>query len=410
MNDFYAMKGIRREFSVARTLQQNGVAERRNRTLIEAARTMLADSKSFSKFDGKADEGFFFGYSMNSKDFKVYNIRTRRVEENLHIEFLENKTIVVGDGPEWLFGIDILTKSMNYVPVVAGDGPEWLFGIDILTKSMNYVPVVAGTNSNDFAGTQDSIGAGQSNIHNGSTQDYIFMPLWKDGSPLFDFSPKISNDDGSPPSGDAGKKHDEVSNKEKEEADFTNLESSIHVTPTPTTRIHKNYPFKQVIRSLNTPVQTRSKLKPTNEQGFINAVYERKTHKDLNTCLFACFLSQIEPKRVSKALFNPAWVEAMQEELLEFKLQTVWILVDFPKGKKAISKKWVFKNKEDERGIVIKNKSKLVAHGYTQEEGIDYNEVFAPVARIEVVLSLCFIYGIYGVSNRCEECFSLCKD
>nr|GFB03776.1 hypothetical protein [Tanacetum cinerariifolium] len=240
---------------------------------------------------------------MNSKDFKVYNIRTRRVEENLHIEFLENK------------------------PIVVGDGPEWLFGIDILTKSMNYVPVVAGINSNDFAGTQDSIGVGESNIHNGSTQDYIFMLLWKDGSPLFDFSPKISNDDGSPPSGDAGKKHDEVSNKEsrasnelnyafenlnteylddpkmpgletiktnddfkEEEADFTNLESSIHVTPTPTTRIHKNYPLKQVIRSLNTPVQTRSKLKPTNEQGFISAVYERKNHKDLNTCLFVCFL------------------------------------------------------------------------------------------------------------------------
>nr|GEW70847.1 hypothetical protein [Tanacetum cinerariifolium] len=232
MNDFCAMKGIRREFSVARTPHQNGIVERRNRTLIEAARTMLADwefsvartphqngiverrnrtlieaartmladwalvvkphnktpyelfrgrtpALSFmrpfgchvtildtldhlGKFDEKADEDFFVGYSMNSKAFRVYNIRTRIVKENLHIEFLENK------------------------PIVAGDGPEWLFDIDMLTTSMNYVPDVAGTNSNDFA----------------------------DGSPLFDSSPKIYDDAGSPSSGDAGKKHDEVSDKE----------------------------------------------------------------------------------------------------------------------------------------------------------------------------------------------------
>ncbi|GJV21001.1 putative ribonuclease H-like domain-containing protein [Tanacetum coccineum] len=197
------------------------------------------------------------------------------------------------------------------------------------------------------------------------------MPLWKDGSLLFDSSPKISNDAGSPPSGDTGKKHDEVSDKEseisnelnsafenlnteypydpkmpgletietyddyEEEADFTNLESSIHVSPTPTTGIHKNHPLKQVIRSLNTPVQTRSKIKPINEQGFISVVYEGKTHEDLNTCLFTCFLSQIEPTRVAKALSDLAWVDAMQEELLQ--------------------------NKKDERGIVIKNKARIEA-------------------------------------------------
>ncbi|GJZ09443.1 putative ribonuclease H-like domain-containing protein [Tanacetum coccineum] len=186
MSEFCEKKGIKKEFSIARTPQQNGVAERRNRTLIEAARTMLADSKlpttfwaeavntacyvqnrvlvvkphnktpyelfrgrtpslSFmkpfgchvtilntldhlGKFDGKSDDGFFVGYSLNSKAFRVYNIRTRKVEENLHVRFLEDK------------------------PIVAGDGPKWLFDIDVLTESMNYVPVVAGTNSNDFIG------------------------------------------------------------------------------------------------------------------------------------------------------------------------------------------------------------------------------------------------------------------
>ncbi|GJQ97541.1 putative ribonuclease H-like domain-containing protein [Tanacetum coccineum] len=169
MNQFCEMKGILRQFSVARTPQQNGVAERRNRTLIEAARTMLADSKlpttfwaeavntacyvqnrvlvvkphnktpyelfhgrtptlSFmrpfgcpvtilntidhlGKFDGKADEGFFVGYSLNSKAFRVFNSRTRIVEENLHIRFSESTPNVVGSGPDWLFDIDVVTTG-----------------------------------------------------------------------------------------------------------------------------------------------------------------------------------------------------------------------------------------------------------------------------------------------------------
>ncbi|GJT20593.1 putative ribonuclease H-like domain-containing protein [Tanacetum coccineum] len=92
-----------------------------------------------------------------------------------------------------------------------------------------------------------------------------------------------------------------------------------------------------------------------------------------------------EPKKVIHALKDPSWIEAMQEELLQFKLQEVWTLVDLPNGKRAIGSKWVFKNKKDERGIMIRNKARLVAQGYTQEEGIDYDEVFAPVARIEAI-------------------------
>ncbi|GJY18906.1 putative ribonuclease H-like domain-containing protein, partial [Tanacetum coccineum] len=78
-------------------------------------------------------------------------------------------------------------------------------------------------------------------------------------------------------------------------------------------------------------------------------------------------------------------IEAIQEELLQFKLQEVWTLVDLPNGKRAIGTKWVFRNKKDERGILIENKARLVAQEYTQEEGIDYDKVFAPVARIEAI-------------------------
>ncbi|GJX74117.1 retrovirus-related pol polyprotein from transposon TNT 1-94 [Tanacetum coccineum] len=92
-----------------------------------------------------------------------------------------------------------------------------------------------------------------------------------------------------------------------------------------------------------------------------------------------------EPTSIAKALSDSSWVEAMQEEHLQFKLQKVWILVDLPSGKRAIGTKWVFRNKKDERGIVIRNKARLVAQGHGQEEGIDYEEVFAPVTRIEAI-------------------------
>nr|GFC98028.1 putative ribonuclease H-like domain-containing protein [Tanacetum cinerariifolium] len=108
-------------------------------------------------------------------------------------------------------------------------------------------------------------------------------------------------------------------------------------------------------------------------------------NEDFHTCMFAYFLSQEEPKRVHQALKDPSWIEAMQEELLQFKMQKVWVLVDLPKGKRAIGSKWVFRNKKDERGIVIRNKVRLVTQGHNQEEGIDYEEVFALVARIEAI-------------------------
>ncbi|GJZ28327.1 putative ribonuclease H-like domain-containing protein [Tanacetum coccineum] len=145
------------------------------------------------------------------------------------------------------------------------------------------------------------------------------------------------------------------------EADMNNLDRTIKVSPNPTIRIHKDHPLDQVIGDLQSATQTRRMSKNLEEHGFE------------------------EPKKVIHALKDPSWIEAMQEELLQFKLQEVWTLVDLPNGKRAIGTKWVFRNKKDERGIVIRNKARLVAQGYTQEEGIDYDEVFAPVARIEAI-------------------------
>ncbi|GJZ13594.1 putative ribonuclease H-like domain-containing protein [Tanacetum coccineum] len=142
------------------------------------------------------------------------------------------------------------------------------------------------------------------------------------------------------------------------EADFNNMDNTINVSPIPTLRIHKDHPKGKILGDPKSAVQTRGKIQKA---------------------------SSIQQDLISQALEDESWVEAMQEELLQFKLQKVWMLVDLPFGKKAIGTKWVFRNKKDDRGIVVKNKARLVAQGFRQEEGIDYDEVFAPVARIKAI-------------------------
>ncbi|GJV13813.1 putative ribonuclease H-like domain-containing protein [Tanacetum coccineum] len=171
-------------------------------------------------------------------------------------------------------------------------------------------------------------------------------------------------------------------------ADFTNLETVVNVSPIPTSRINSFHPSTLILGDPKSAVQTRSKVtKSSGAHAFVSYVQKqrRNNHKDFQHCLFACFLSQNEPKKISEALEDESWVDAMQEELLQFKIQKVWILVDLPYGKKAIGTKWVYRNKKDERGVVVRNKARLVAQGHRQEEGIDYDEVFAPVARIEAI-------------------------
>ncbi|GJS13028.1 putative ribonuclease H-like domain-containing protein [Tanacetum coccineum] len=132
---------------------------------------------------------------------------------------------------------------------------------------------------------------------------------------------------------------------------FQNLDTRIPVSPIPTTRIHKDHLVEQIIGDIYSAPQTRRMTKSVTEQSMFSSVQQRTNHKDFQNCLFACFLSQEEPKKVIQALKDPSWIESMQEELLQFK------------------------NKKDERGIMIKNKVRLVAQGYTQEEGIDYDEM-----------------------------------
>ncbi|GJX01486.1 putative ribonuclease H-like domain-containing protein [Tanacetum coccineum] len=203
-------------------------------------------------------------------------------------------------------------------------------------------------NVNTVSLTVNAAGTNEVNVVGGKTSIELpfdpNMPALEDDS-IFDFS-RDDEDDGA-------------------EADMNNLDTTIQVSPIPTTRIHKDHPLDQVIGDLQSATQTRKMSKNLEEHGFVSTIQQRTNHKDLQNCLFACFLSQEEPKKVIHALKDPSWIEAMQEELLQFKLQEVWTLVDLPNGKRAIGTKWVFRNKKDERGIVIRNKARLVAQGYT---------------------------------------------
>nr|GEW87216.1 retrovirus-related Pol polyprotein from transposon TNT 1-94 [Tanacetum cinerariifolium] len=102
-------------------------------------------------------------------------------------------------------------------------------------------------------------------------------------------------------------------------------------------------------------------------------------------CIYALTVSSIEPRHIKEAMTDPTWIDSMQEKLLEFKRLNVWVLVPALDYIKPYTLKWLFKNKHDEENTVIRNKTRLVVRGYRQEEGIDFEESFTPVARMEAI-------------------------
>nr|GEX15630.1 hypothetical protein [Tanacetum cinerariifolium] len=432
-----------RVLSNARTLQQNGVAERKNRTLIEVARTMLADSflpstfwaeavstacyvlnrvlvtkpqnktpyelltdkipiisfirpfgchetilntiDHLGKFDGKSDAGFLVGYSLNSKAFRVYNLETQKVEENLHHVIAENQAnktagpkeandsagtqanIDAGDSKRetepaedyfvrpFLSSYSTTIKSSGEKPKKdtcskpnektiddaeqafrdelarikkqekeASDAPEKLrmeFAQDI--KDLLLREGAARVTSTNHVNT------GKPPVNTGSSPVNTSSLLLDTASPSVDIYDNPSSEVFTIASYD----------DEGAVADFTNLESTMNVSPIPTSRIHFIHPTTQILRDPKSVVQTRSKV-----------------NKSSSAHTF------IEPKKISHALVvDESCVDAMQEELLQFKIQ------------------------KDKRGVVVRNKARLVAQGYRQEEGVDYDEVFALMARIEAI-------------------------
>nr|GEV22150.1 hypothetical protein [Tanacetum cinerariifolium] len=351
--------------------------------------TILNILDPLGMFDGKANEGFLVGYFVNSKAFRVFNCRTSIVQETLHTNFLENKPNVVGTGPKWLFYIDTLTRSMNYQPVVAGNQPNNHAGIkeNLDAGNENDVYVSPGRSDKIDSKKHDEkakigdkgnspvdapVTAARLNPSNSTNSFNVASPFNTTASPNFRISRQSSFVDPSnyPDDPDMPALEDIVYSDDEEdvgaEAGFSNLETNISVSFIPTTRVYKDHLVTQIIGDLTSAPQTRSIKRMVKEQGGLNQINDEDFHTS---------------KKVHQVLKDLSWMEAMQKELLQFKMQKVWVLVDLPKGKRAIGSKCM--NKKDERGIMIRNKARLVAQGHTQEEGIDYDEVFALVARTD---------------------------
>nr|GEW48586.1 hypothetical protein [Tanacetum cinerariifolium] len=448
LNQFYGLKGIMREFNSLLPIpfwaeEVNTACYVQNRVLVTKPHnktpyellhgrtpsigfmrpfgcpvTILNTLDYLGKFQGKVNEGFLVGYFMCSKAFSVFNSRTRIVQKTLHVNFLENKPNVAGAGPTWLFDIDSLSGTMNYHPVSVAnqtnsgadndkdalvDGKE--HGVDI-QKSVS-ADIYFSSSSAQTRKQADKI----------EREDKGKSPVesftgYKDLNAEFKECSNTSSNGVNaasslvPTAGHnfinrtnnfsaAGPSNTSVS-LTYENSSFQDASTSSHDPDMPALEDFTYSDDEAAvgadadINNLEFSIPTRSIVRAVKDQGGLSQMSD----KDFHTCMFACFLSQEEPKRIHQALKDPSWIEAMQEKLLQFKMQKVWILVDLPYEKRAIGTKWVYKNKKDERGIVIRNKARLVAQGHTQEKGIDYEEVFAPVARIEAI-RLCLAYASF---------------
>nr|GEX41422.1 hypothetical protein [Tanacetum cinerariifolium] len=268
--------------SNARTPQQNGVAERRNRTLIEAARTMLTDAKLPVTFWVEA---------VNTACYVQNRILTTwgsLMLKGMKVILLENKLIEKGASPNWLFDIDTLTNSMNYVPVVvAGISSTNILGIVmhkmILKKNKIAMLMFLKAVISNLTATLKVPSADQVEAAVSLTVEFEILNS-KRGT-IFEVEDTF------------GDTTNAVTLNEVE-ADLSNMETSIPVSPTPTFRIHKGHPKSQIIGPVDTPVQTRHKSKDLEEQSFIATIHQKINLELLQFCLFSYFLSQEEPKKI----------------------------------------------------------------------------------------------------------------
>ncbi|KAJ9536406.1 hypothetical protein OSB04_un000419 [Centaurea solstitialis] len=387
LKSFYNSFGITQTFSAARTPEQNGVVERRNRTLVEAARSMLAESqlpqylwaeavniacytqnrsiihrrfgqtpyhilfgrvpsvghfkvfgcKCFvlnetenrGKFGPKSDELVFVGYSETSIAYRVLNRQTRIVTESINVHF------------------DPITELSS----------------EISSSSVTNVGVNADSSSQGPSGSSES--------SNTSYLDFLFQSVYDDFSNTSTSSTGSALDSLSLPSSS----NSELSSSTQNEPDLSesvdtqssdNSSSAIPDSPLTSTQATSDV---QDIPSASSDETSSVKTRAASA----------------NECNFSVFLTDTEPTRVSDALQDSDWVTAMQEELNQFSALKVWRLVKRPQDKSIIDTKWLFKNKKDEHGTIVRNKARLVAKGYRQQEGIDYDQTFAPVARLEAI-------------------------
>nr|GEV50710.1 retrovirus-related Pol polyprotein from transposon TNT 1-94 [Tanacetum cinerariifolium] len=332
------------------------------------------------KLKAKGDIGVFIGYSKESATFRICNKRTRKIHESVNVNFDEisemaSKQSSLEPGLSNLNETGrSLNQSVSKVNEASKNDLEDLFqyfydeyfdSSKIMKSSITNVETsiiekVFHKVSESFQGESSS-----SSLNDDVQQslEEVILPSSNTQSISINMVPN----------GDEASTSHNVFNERLEDAYF-DVSTSFH-DPSNVHTYYQPYPYEKnwtkdhplhkIISDPKSSVRTRGQLE--------------------NSCLFSCFLSSIEPANVAEALRDAYWVSAMQEELDQFARLKVWRLVPQPEGKSVIKTKWIFKNKKDESSLVIRNKARLVAVGYSQQEGIDYDETFAPVARIEAI-------------------------
>ncbi|KAJ9556751.1 LOW QUALITY PROTEIN: hypothetical protein OSB04_011365 [Centaurea solstitialis] len=341
LQSFLEEVGITHNFSAVRTPQQNGVVERKNRTLVEAARSMMAHSGVPQQFWAEAVSTAC--YTQN-RTLIVKRTGKTSNESNLPAPTGSTTTTVTSDA--FVTEPSSSTSTHSVTPESATPPSE-------VSSAASPAPDQEQTPHPVLTPIPE-----EAPLPSPSTAQRSYAQVVRE--PRLEAAPRINQAEGS----SSGNLEEILA--VQDENDASNNRQA-HVTHPHTRRWTKDHPPSQIIGSPSQPVTTRS-----------------AKHTE-NLILFGGFLSDFEPSDVWQALTDPDWVIAMQDELAEFERNKVWRLVERPWGKTIIGLKWILRNKTDENNLIIRNKARLVAKGYRQQEGIDYDETYAPVARIEAI-------------------------
>ncbi|GJU17410.1 retrovirus-related pol polyprotein from transposon TNT 1-94 [Tanacetum coccineum] len=364
LREYYDKVGISHETFVARSLQQNGVVERRNRTLIEAAHTMLIYAKAplFLWAEAVATEYFDELTAMASEHSSsgptLHEITPATISSGLVPNPPPSTPFVPPSRTDWdILFQPMFDKLVTPPPSVDHPAPKVIAPIN---EVVALEPDASTGSPSSTTIDQDAPSPSNSQTTPETQSPIIPNDVEEDNHDL-----DVAHMNNEPFFGISIPKNDS-------ETSSSNVIPTVVHTATPNsehvTKWTKDHPLDNIIGELERPISTRLQL-----------------HEQALFCYYDAFLTSVEPKNYKDALTQACWIEEMQEELNEFERLKVWELVPRPDKVMVITLKWIYKVKLDELGGILKNKARLVARGYCQEEGIDFEEYVAPVARLDAI-------------------------